>query len=740
MDPFTGFQFDLQLPAPLVYVQGSAILSGRKTNHIVSANTLTENILRVVAYSPNGSVFSGSYGNTVSLTFDVNGTGGFYPLSLSNVIIGDTYTQNCLSDYYNGNLEVAAPYFYSSTSLDFGDVSVLRSSQMPLRVYNFGTDTLKITSFQLSNSAFALLTPIPINILPGNYSDLEIKFQQPTKGLYNGILKISTNDPVRPIYKVSLTGTAFAPNYLKIPDLICRNIDTLWIPVKVNNIEPFVGFQFDLEYPTFMQYLSGSGQLTSRSQNHTLTVQPINANKIRVIAYSLSQNPFTADTGTIVMLQFAINSTNENQVNANLNLSGTILGSHSMENIIYHTSNGLISIRYPHLLTGTIVYNNSSNTPMDSVWISLNQNGATVDSVSTATGGLFSFPNVYNGKYKISCRSPKAWGGVNGTDAIKIQRHFVGLEPISTPIRLSSADVNNSGGINATDAVKIKRRFVGLDTVFVKADWLFENISGSDTVVMGSTNTFVNINALCTGDVNGSFNPELVSKTGQNIIMTSQNKMPVAPNQQVYLPMMLDKESEMGAISLVLKFPQDLVEIEEVQFIDGQPYYSVNDGILKIVWSEIEGVKINKDEPFAFIRLKTKSLFAEDKLVEFTNASSLTELADNSGIPVYGVNVVIPSLTYLMDSPPVELKVYPNPASNRTFLFFNSIENGLANVKIIDILGRNVLSLNSLQAIPGLNKIDIDVSSLQRNVYMISFELNSENQNVKEVKKIFVGN
>ena len=585
-----------------------------------------------------------------------------------------------------------------------------------------------------------MLTSAPVIILPSQYADLQVKFQQTTKGLYTGIIKMYTNDPVRPIYLVNLTGTAFAPNYLTIPALSTKNIDSLWVPVKVNNIEPFVGFQFDLEFPFFMQYLAGSGQLTTRSQDHMLTVQPVNSTKIRVLAYSITQSPFTGDTGAIVRLRFVVNSSNQSQTSANMNLSGAILGNAQMQNILYQLANSLLTLRYPHALSGTITYNNDANTPMDSVWISLHQNNVKLDSVRATIGGAFSFTGIYDGNYRITGRTNKPWGGVNGTDALKIQRHFAGLELLTIPIRLSGADVNNSGSINGTDALKVKRRFAGLDTNFTKPDWLFEKVTGSDTVIMGITNTSVSYYALCTGDVNGSNIPGQGAKSEQGTEVSNESSVSVSANQEVYLPITIDKDCDLGAFSMIIDFQGELADIRDVAFVGGQPLFSVRKNRLSIVWSELNGLKVNQYEPFAFIKLKTTSLFTADKVLNFTNASSLTEVADRSGTVVKGVRIMIPALTYYNDSSGSDIQIYPNPAVNRSFLFFNAREAGAATIRIYDILGRCVETIGPGSTAKGLNKIDLDLSRLKKNVYQMSFEFVGEDQSIKEVKTIIAGN
>ena len=74
---------------------------------------------------------------------------------------------------------------------------------------------------------------------------------------------------------------------------------------------------------------------------------------------------------------------------------------------------------------------------------------------------------------------------------MKVQRHFVGLETLTTPVRLTAADVNNSMSINGTDAVQIKRRFAGLQTTFLRGDWTFEKVTGGDTLIVNNGNLSV---------------------------------------------------------------------------------------------------------------------------------------------------------------------------------------------------------------------------------------------------------
>jgi hypothetical protein len=342
MEPVTGFQFDLVLPSALSYIPGSATLSNRKTNHIVSANMISSNTLRVVAFSATNQAFTGTDGMILTLGFNALGNGGFYGITMQDAVIGDSGGQNIISDFYNGQLQIAAASINCNSSVIFGDVSVIDTRQQNMIVQNTGTDTLKVSQLLFTNPAFSTNTLLPVNLLPGQQKTISIVCHSLIQGAITGTLKVYSNDPINSIYPVNLSANVYIPNFLVVPNLTSNYIDTIQIPVKVNNMEPFTGFQFDLSYPECLTYIDNSAVLTPRSQGHLLQAALINSTKVRVIAFSMEQSLFHGDTGAVVMLSFAVHAQNNEPV-AILTLSNAILGNAQSQNILYDVTNGLLT-------------------------------------------------------------------------------------------------------------------------------------------------------------------------------------------------------------------------------------------------------------------------------------------------------------------------------------------------------------------------------------------------------------
>jgi len=195
MEEFVAIQFDLILPNPLQYINGSVIFVGRNVNHEISAQQLENNRLRVVSFSPDNSAFTGTDGNMIKLRFLVDGTGGHYSIAIQNGLIGHADGSNILSAQYGGSIEVAAANISCSNNLNFGEVSSLEDKVLDLQVNNYGSDELVIDHIEFSNPSFTSSTTFPLSIPINQNNTLSIQYGNPVEGSYSGPLRIYSNDP-----------------------------------------------------------------------------------------------------------------------------------------------------------------------------------------------------------------------------------------------------------------------------------------------------------------------------------------------------------------------------------------------------------------------------------------------------------------------------------------------------------------------------------------------------------------
>lgn len=116
------------------------------------------------------------------------------------------------------------------------------------------------------------------------------------------------------------------------------------VSVKVNNVNKFVAFQFDIQFPSEAVYNVNSAVLTARANGHQLAVSQTGTNKYRFIAFSLSQSHFTGNTGPI--LNFTCTAGNLPGTYP-LILLNPILGDSNNTNILNSYYNGQVCIQLP---------------------------------------------------------------------------------------------------------------------------------------------------------------------------------------------------------------------------------------------------------------------------------------------------------------------------------------------------------------------------------------------------------
>ncbi len=398
----------------------------------------------------------------------------------------------------------------------------------------------------------------------------------------------------------------------------------------------------------------------------------------------------------------------------------------------------------PAGLSGSFYYNNDFGTALDSVKVYLKKNGIKTDSTLANLSGVFSFTGKPCGIYTVSAATRKPWSGVNGTDALKVQRHFTGLELLTVPIRLMAADVNNTNSINATDALKIKRRFAGLDNSFDRGDWVFAKVNGGDTLILAGNDISQDFYGLCTGDVNGSNIPSTGQKAGHGIELISVGSLYTGPGEEFEIPVLAGQNTAFSAASFVLLFPQELIRINEIRMLKGDLIYTVKNGEARMVWAETEPVTVMNGEPVFILHAETTNNFTAGNTIRFS-MSPESELADENSDVINGVVFNMPLIRTVSNegSSPYEnsgfnVQVYPNPASGKLYLEFET--NGLSTVEVslLSLYGRPLLqktiNFDGARNLAG----ELSVAKLRNGVYLLKITESITGRGYTILKKVVI--
>jgi hypothetical protein len=404
-------------------------------------------------------------------------------------------------------------------------------------------------------------------------------------------------------------------------------------------------------------------------------------------------------------------------------------------------------------ISGTVKYNNLAKTPMKFVTVTLNP-GA-LNSVTDA-GGNYTFTGLPAGNYTLGFSTVKPVGGINSSDAAQANYWNVNgpaIEHVKFIAGEVDLDVNTT--VTATDALAIQNYFV-FGTPFPRVvlsgtGWMFwgaglnpvvNNLDGNRLASLApltvaiSGNLPLNIYGQVIGEFNGSFIPTNALKVASETIQMVYNETKLADaGAEVELPVRMMNSSIVGAVSLILNFPSDMMEVTGVTMEEneGNMAWAINGNELRIGWNSLQPLWFNANDELLVIHVKTTQAFGQGDQIRFELAADpLNELADGSFevIPdaIIGIDLLEFS-TYGIVEPStgeaLTLDSRPNPFASYTILSYNIPAEGHVTLQVNDMLGRKVSMLVDEYQASGKYTMKLDALPLQPGIYTATLTLHT---------------
>ena len=344
---FTAFQLDITLPGVLDYKPNSIQLDAtRKADHVITGSMMTGNVLRIIAYSIAKNNFNGIYG-TVAVFRCVSKTApDDYMLIPSNIIISDPNNVNLTFTSFSGKYTLLNPAInIVSSSINFGSIALGQINDQTIQITNNGNLPLSVLSFSSNSSEMKCTDSSAVIVQPLQTIYKTVRFAPVIKGNKSGAIILKSNDPNDSIKTVVLSGIGYAVNEIHIGTINGRSGQDGDLTISINNMEAFTAFEFTLALPGEMKYKFGSAVML-RKADHAVSVDTISGNKLRVIAYSPSNNYFSGNSGDILKLSFALLGQGGNY---SIPVSDAIIGDASNTNVISASYAGNLQIASPYL-------------------------------------------------------------------------------------------------------------------------------------------------------------------------------------------------------------------------------------------------------------------------------------------------------------------------------------------------------------------------------------------------------
>ena len=421
-------------------------------------------------------------------------------------------------------------------------------------------------------------------------------------------------------------------------------------------------------------------------------------------------------------------------------------------------------------VSGVVNYFNTANTPMNNVTVKLKQGGTDIYSTTTTslpdTPGLYSFTDVCAGNYDVVFTTGKATGGINSSDAAQVNAWGVlasagSAYPIEK-VRFFAGDVLKNNVLNAGDAGRILNYFVSGGADPIVPNWTFWRTGETTTtqnplpnvltisIPNGSGPIVQNYYAMVSGDFNMSFTPGSTKAVENNVILNIGGTMIVDAGVDFELPVVAGMDMQIGAISLIINFPTDKLEVSGVYLgtdPDNTMEYALVDNELRIGWNSLIPISLSTGEALLTLKLRTIGAMAQGETIRLSLTSDpLNELADGDYNTILNALLFVDEIGGTETSVPgvslngkLLLESYPNPFVNNVTFAYTLPKEGKVVLEISTMLGSKSDVLLDEWQTAGDHTYTVDMSKYSVGVYTATLKLQSKDDECSRTIKVIRG-
>lgn len=368
-------------------------------------------------------------------------------------------------------------------------------------------------------------------------------------------------------------------------------------------------------------------------------------------------------------------------------------------------------------------------------------------------GSSFKF-NPFPGRFNICARrDDQHTNGVSTADIVKIQRHILGLEPLTHPYLLLAADVNVSSSITASDVSEIRKLILGLNSRFSKVpSWVFIPLDTNFTNPFPTAKFFnsycktfdlgmndllkIDFNAIKMGDVTenaigGNLNKN--QTRNQHFILNYKNQE--LNNDLINTEFNLEQNIELTGIQFTLSFnatEYEFLRIENGNLQLNEDQYSIHEidkGKLHIVWDRnpFENTSSSSGTLFSII-WKRKTVSDTDMKLNFDPDGVQALIIDQD------LNEMNLTLQRSTQNPIPDFTIY-NDVNNHSIHIEGLLhQSSIGTYSITDLTGRVVIK-RSIELNEGLFHENISTDAIPaNNLYLIKFDTGQHSKTIKYFK------
>jgi hypothetical protein len=361
---------------------------------------------------------------------------------------------------------------------------------------------------------------------------------------------------------------------------------------------------------------------------------------------------------------------------------------------------------------------------VEQVGVSLNAPGHVFPTYVTATNGQYNFTNlILPSEFSVNAeRNDNHRNGVSTLDLVKIQKHLLGIEAISSPYDLIAADADNSQKVSAFDLIELRKLILGLYTELPNnSSWRFvdKGFVFADETSPWPFEESINMSALNGNEMDKDFVAIKVGDVNNTVQANAQQILPRNGNGVVSL-VAEERSVSTGEMVSVEVRSSDFASIEGYQFTmeaNGLEFRGVQSGLvdmkdenmgvfgstLTASWHKVGGVSATSSD--VLFTLNFEAVSAGQLSNMLTLNSKVTEAeAYNTSSDIKDLK-----LTFRGSEDGAAFALYqnePNPFEDVTMIGYDLPVATDVTLSIFDITGKVILTVEQ-KSVKGYNTIQV---------------------------------
>ena len=297
-DAITALQIQIPLDEELALVSNSLVKSARLANHDASA-TANNGVLRVMVYSTQMNTIAAGSGEIFTLKLKMGSQPKNIELAPSTLTLtGNSGAVEATSQAGTVSIRCAKAQ-YSTMTVDYGAVPIMSSYQQTVTVTNIGNEPLEVTALTFSDgTTFSSTTTLPFTVAAGNSAPINITYAPTVRGAITENVKVTCNS-VSKLNTIQLEAQPFAVNELHVDDVSGTSDTEVEVVLRMNNMDPIIGFQTVFNLPSALEYVAGSFALNEDRKDDHVASATLNGTTLTIIGYSATGKAFKANDGIL---------------------------------------------------------------------------------------------------------------------------------------------------------------------------------------------------------------------------------------------------------------------------------------------------------------------------------------------------------------------------------------------------------------------------------------------------------